>query len=310
MSSPIHHPEDLDAALMYAPPWAREEALDRVRDPSPPLAPAGPANAVRAQKQPARRRLSRIDRATSGDLAMARLQRQLALNPDQVPEPPFYDEDSLWPLAGRIGAVGAVAVLVAWVMISLPGTRLMRNDAKSADPPPPAASVSDDTAESVHVASAMFVQHDQPDQNVLPQNVVAPNALPPNILPQPADSPLNAPPFVTPPAPQNIANPQSGSASPALDHDEMTTLVKRGKDFLNNGDLAAARLLLRRAAEAGSAEAALALGATYDPLVLHRLGAIGAQSDVARARQWYQKAAALGSEAASQQLAKLELANQ
>ena len=83
-------------------------------------------------------------------------------------------------------------------------------------------------------------------------------------------------------------------------------LVKRGQDFLQNGDLASARLILRRAAEAGSANAALALGATFDPLVIQRLGVIGIEPDTARARQWYQRAAELGSATASQQLTKLE----
>jgi TPR repeat protein len=95
-----------------------------------------------------------------------------------------------------------------------------------------------------------------------------------------------------------------------LDRDEITMLVKRGKDFLTNGDLASARLLLQRAAEAGSADAAMALGATFDPLVIRRLGAIGAEPDAARARQWYQKAVALGAAGAAQPLAKLEAAAQ
>jgi TPR repeat protein len=90
-----------------------------------------------------------------------------------------------------------------------------------------------------------------------------------------------------------------------LDSEEIAILVKRGNDFLADGDIAAARLLLRRAAEAGSAEGALALGTTFDPIALKRLGAIGAIADLAQARQWYQCAAELGSSAASQQLAGL-----
>jgi hypothetical protein len=89
------------------------------------------------------------------------------------------------------------------------------------------------------------------------------------------------------------------------DSEEIAILIKRGQDFVASGDLAAARLLLRRAAEAGSAEAALTLGTTYDPVVLRRLGAIGTAADPAKARQWYQRAAELGSTAASQQLAGL-----
>jgi TPR repeat protein len=41
--------------------------------------------------------------------------------------------------------------------------------------------------------------------------------------------------------------------------------------------------------------AALALAATYDPLVLKQLRVVGAKEDIAEARVWYQKAAQLGS---------------
>ena len=107
-----------------------------------------------------------------------------------------------------------------------------------------------------------------------------------------------------------VAEPQSlpvqaGSTALHLDAEEIATLVNRGTDSLKSGDLASARLLLRRAAEAGSASAALMLGTTFDPLYIRELGAIGVVPDVAQARRWYEKASALGSETASQRLAKL-----
>ena len=95
------------------------------------------------------------------------------------------------------------------------------------------------------------------------------------------------------------------------DTNEIAALVKRGKDFAAHGDLISARLLLQRAAEAGSsAEAALALGETFDPLVFQRLGVIGIKPDAASARKWYQRAAELGSSIASQYLAKPDWAPQ
>ena len=90
-----------------------------------------------------------------------------------------------------------------------------------------------------------------------------------------------------------------------LDAEEIATLVNRGTDSLKSGNLASARLLLRPAAEAGNASAALMLGTTFDPLFIQQLGAIGVVPDVAQARHWYEQAAALGSEAASERLAKL-----
>ncbi|MFL9826323.1 hypothetical protein, partial [Rhodoplanes sp. SY1] len=83
--------------------------------------------------------------------------------------------------------------------------------------------------------------------------------------------------------------------APAVDPEEIALLIDRGKAFLAGGDVAAARLLLRRAAEAGDAPAALLLGATFDPAALERLQILGAVGDAAQARHWYQRAAALGS---------------
>ena len=60
-----------------------------------------------------------------------------------------------------------------------------------------------------------------------------------------------------------------------------------------------ARIVFLRAAEAGDPNAAVALGATYDPTVLARLGVVGMAADVEKARSWYQKAESLGSPEAS-----------
>jgi len=95
------------------------------------------------------------------------------------------------------------------------------------------------------------------------------------------------------------------STARQLNSDEITALISRGSDFLKIGDFSAARILLQRGAESGSADAALMLGKTFDPLFLHEIGAIGIKADVARCRQWYQKAVELGSETAAQRLANL-----
>src|SRR5262249_9479048 len=49
---------------------------------------------------------------------------------------------------------------------------------------------------------------------------------------------------------------------------EIAAFVERGRVLFDSGDLAAARLFFRRAANAGDATAAPAMGATYDPDVL------------------------------------------
>jgi hypothetical protein len=98
---------------------------------------------------------------------------------------------------------------------------------------------------------------------------------------------------------------QERSATRQLKPDEITALISRGNDFLKTGDFSAARILLQRGAESGRADAALMLGKTFDPLFLYEIGAIGIKADVARCRQWYQKAVELGSETAAQRLANL-----
>jgi hypothetical protein len=122
--------------------------------------------------------------------------------------------------------------------------------------------------------------------------------------PRPAANPAAAPaPAQTAPA---QALPQSApKAVVVLDENEINTLIRRGKSLLNDGDFSGARVLFERAANAGSAEGALALGSTYDPNVINRLGAIMVKPDIDSARKWYQLAAERGSAAASLQLANL-----
>jgi hypothetical protein len=128
---------------------------------------------------------------------------------------------------------------------------------------------------------------------------------------------MSAPPTAEsePPAANEVAPPAAQPTRTAttaivrhLDREEIVNLLKRGQLALQNGDIAAARLLLRRAAEAGDAPAAVALAATFDPLVLRQLGVLGSNADVEKARSWYQRAAAMGSDEASQRL--LQLAQQ
>jgi hypothetical protein len=80
-----------------------------------------------------------------------------------------------------------------------------------------------------------------------------------------------------------------------LDPEEIKLLMKQGEQFIAAGDVVTARTVFQRAAEAGNANAAIALGATYDPNVLARLGVVGVSADLEKAQSWYQKAENLGS---------------
>jgi TPR repeat protein len=98
---------------------------------------------------------------------------------------------------------------------------------------------------------------------------------------------------------QNAVAPVASAKSSQvhLDAPEIASLMNRGTEFVANGNIGAARLMFKLAAEAGEATAAFALAETYDPSVLEKLGAKGVTPDVALAQQWYEKARALGSTA-------------
>jgi hypothetical protein len=97
----------------------------------------------------------------------------------------------------------------------------------------------------------------------------------------------------------------SSTAVRPLDPEQIKLLMKQGEQFIAAGDMVTARLPFQRAAEAGDANAAAALGATYDPTVLARFGVVGISADVAEARSWYRKAEKLGSLEARQRLEAL-----
>jgi hypothetical protein len=108
----------------------------------------------------------------------------------------------------------------------------------------------------------------------------------------PAPAPVAAPPAPPPPA-------------KTLDADTLAGLMTRAKSLLKIGDIVAARLLLERAANAQDATAALLLAQTYDPAVLGTRDTRSVNADADAARDWYQRAAALGSSEAEQRLALL-----
>ncbi|MGB6923334.1 MAG: SH3 domain-containing protein, partial [Methyloceanibacter sp.] len=72
---------------------------------------------------------------------------------------------------------------------------------------------------------------------------------------------------------------------------------------------AGARSYFKRAADTGSAEAAFAVGTTYDPSFIKEIGAHGIKPDVNEARAWYERAKALGDKDAHAQLLQLAKAD-
>ena len=94
--------------------------------------------------------------------------------------------------------------------------------------------------------------------------------------------------------------------SKTLDAETLAALMTRARSLLALGDIAAARLLLERAANARDATAAFLLAQTYDPAVLRVRDTRSITPDPVMARDWYRKAASFGSAAAQQRLTQFQ----
>jgi hypothetical protein len=116
-----------------------------------------------------------------------------------------------------------------------------------------------------------------------------------------------------PPQPQALAPPSQAAAAvdtpqaraepvQELSPNEIAALVRRAQELLASGDLQGARVLLKRAADAQNARAALLLAKTFDPITLRQLSTADPGPDLAQARSWYQRAKEWGSPEAQRQL--------
>jgi hypothetical protein len=124
--------------------------------------------------------------------------------------------------------------------------------------------------------------------------------------------PLGAAPPPSSLAPLSPTPPQSPPPIlPSSRSNEVSGLIERARALIAGGDINSARLVLRRAYESHDPRAALELGGTYDPLVLRRLNisAINFYADAAQARDWYRRAAELGSAEAAQRMRDLAPSN-
>jgi TPR repeat protein len=207
-------------------------------------------------------------------------------------------------MLGRLALAGSAAALVALFVVgklSVPGTT---GATEQADASP---------AFGTHFSTPATKPQDPPivaqEASDPPQQVALADPATPVVAPRPSvavapPAPVPLPPAAAaPPAP--AAEPAASAPAPELSPDELAALLKRGQQLAASGDIAAARLMLRPAAEARNAQAALALGATYDPVVLHSLGIFGVTPDAAMARGWYEKAKEYGSAEAPRRLEML-----
>jgi TPR repeat protein len=79
--------------------------------------------------------------------------------------------------------------------------------------------------------------------------------------------------------------------TPQIETDFLTQmLIRDGNRLMRDGDIAAARRLYEQAAGKGNAEAALAMGRSYDPSYFEKLTVKTGKPDPATAFEWYKKA--------------------
>jgi hypothetical protein len=104
----------------------------------------------------------------------------------------------------------------------------------------------------------------------------------------------------------DLASHSSVTTWTAQEQAAAAAFASRGDAMLAIKDISAARAFYEYAANAGSARAAVALAATYDPAFLSQLGALGPRPNPAMAADWYRKAAALGDRGAVARLRTLE----
>jgi hypothetical protein len=286
MSAPVRNGEETPSTFptMYAPPWARGAAddaglaaVDKALNASDEFRRTLPPAALLEDGKRWR------DKPFEGDIAVKRLRERSTLDPVAMAAPPAQERGASAALLARVaGAVGLAAVAAFVVVGAMPQAPLLATAAQDPQPQSPRADA------------------------IVPQPVATERAFipaePAALAERFAGVPVKA---ETEPAIAPRAIAESPAPMPALrplDREEIAMLVKRSEDLVAQGDIASARLMLTRAAEAGEARAALALGATYDANVLRKLGVIGVASDATRARGWYEKAAEYGSGEATRRL--------
>jgi hypothetical protein len=131
MSSPIHQAKDLDPVLEYAPQWARDRAQ----------APTDDVAAPPIEWPPPGRRLDNVC-ILGDDRAALEARRELALQPEKVPEPPQPDASD--QIVGKtvlaVCGVAGVAAVVAWTLVStLDGGSLKHEAAQASSQAKPIA---------------------------------------------------------------------------------------------------------------------------------------------------------------------------
>jgi hypothetical protein len=83
---------------------------------------------------------------------------------------------------------------------------------------------------------------------------------------------------------------QEAALRRALPRPEVEDLIREGNKRMREGDILEARQIYQKAVAYGDAEAALAMGRSYDPIYFARIEKKNAEPDAAKAFEWYRKA--------------------
>jgi hypothetical protein len=240
----------------------------------PPAAPLPPVPGLPAQ-------VPFIDQTTPDRT----LQRSPTIPITQRQPPPLRERGVFWPRAIKFAMACGIAAPLSYYFAVLTsplhkqpaeGTELASLETPAASPPP--AQRPSEVRDGSHIAMA------------------GPESAPPQ---QGAPSALRRSPLAT----TGLAEAKARSSPPMAEQvlvpatkmanlQDVRPLIDRGKQFFEAGDLTAARIVFLRAVIAGEAEAAVAMGATYDPIVL---GDRGGDADLDKARKWYERAKEMGS---------------
>lgn len=238
-----------------------------------------------------------------GDVAAVELRSQLALAPDRIPEPAIpVSTVSRFSAVLRLTSVILIGAGLAGVAGYLLGFRLSTTSSQPASASNPANNQPTLSAPAANLKASD--SHSDPPAARAATIGVAPPVEAPAAAKGAAsvDAVQRAAPLATG---ARTALPSSASRSPQ-DASEIAAKMKIGADLMAHGDIAAARMMFQRAAEAGEAAAAFALAETYDPAVLGKLRLRGGIApDLELARSWYEKARDLGSIAAPDRIVRL-----
>lgn len=309
MSDPLNGkpPEDV---LPYAPNWARQSGYR-------PTLPGAGYDAFSDEENPSYRSMAQMfapeperpkKRTNSSTKMLLRfggvvgiVGAALALFIGYVGTQKAADDETAERFKGVSNAVAAIQAAIsppqmpatapaeskpaaAPKSVAKPAVKNVAPKAVASDPAPAPAPATEAPVTSARGAAPgpAPAEQEAPAPTSSPQIAALPKDIPPAPLPEPA-----------------------APAAPELSAGELATLMARGRRFIDSGDFSSARPVYRRAAEAGYAEAALALGETYDPITLEERGVIGMNADVAQARHWYERARELGSLEAPTRLERL-----